>query len=90
MPISVYIFFQSIRLLIITVAGMDYDGAMIEVVFPISSVEGDFVCADVTIIDDDVLECEQDFTVFISSATLETDISIQPQAVVSIVDNDGK
>ena len=81
---------QSICLLIITVAGMDYNGTMIELIFPTSSVQGDSVCTNVTIIDDDVLECEQDFTVFISSATLGTDISEQPQAVVSIVDNDGK
>ena len=77
-------------LLIITAAGMDYDGAMIEVIFPISSVQGESACTDVIIIDDNALECEQDFTVFISNATLGTDISIQPQAVVSIVDNDGE
>ena len=81
---------RTLCLLIITAAGMDYNGAMIEVIFPISSVQGDSVCTDVIIIDDDALECEQDFTVFISSATLGTDTSIQPQAVVSIVDNDGK
>ena len=69
---------------------MDYNGTMVEVIFPISSVQGDSVCANVTIIDDDALECEQNFTVFISSATLGTDISGQPQAVVSIMDNDGK
>ena len=85
--------FQSILLyihvLIITVAGMDYNGTIVEVVFPISSVQGDSVCANVTIIDDDVLECREDFTVFVSSATLGTDILGQTQAVVSIVDNDG-
>ena len=60
------------------------------VVFPVSSVQGDSACADVTIIDDNALECEQDFMVFISSATLGTDISRQPEAFVFIVDNDGK
>ena len=69
---------------------MDYDGTMIEVVFPISSVQGDSVCANVPILDDDALECEQEFTVFISSATLGTDITGQPEADVSIVDNDSK
>ena len=69
--------FHSICMLILTEAGVDYDGTMIVVVFPLSSVQGDTVCADVPIMDDNVLECSQDFTVFITSATLATDISGQ-------------
>ena len=63
---------------------------MLEVTFLISSMQGDSKCADVPIVDDNALECEQDFTVSIYAATLGTDISGQPQAVVSMVDNDSK
>ena len=63
---------------------------MIKVIFPVSSIPGSSVCADVPIIDDDALECEQNFTVFISNATLGTAILGQTEAVVSIVDNDGE
>ena len=82
--------FQSLCHLIVAAPGMDFDGTMLEVIFPISSMQGDSECADVPIVDDTALECEQDFTVSISAATLGTDFSGQPQAVVSIVDNDSK
>ena len=78
-------------MLIITAAPMDFDGSPLVVVFPISSVQGDTECADVPIVNDDALECEQYFTVFIESATLGTNIStMQPEAHVTIVDNDSK
>ena len=82
---------QSVCSLIIPVSGVDYNGTMVVVVFPIlSSVQGDSVCADVVIIDDNALECEQNFTVRIYNATLGTAVLGQTEAVVSIIDNDGK
>ena len=63
---------------------------MTEVVFPESSMEGDSICAYIVIIDDDALECSQDFTVAIGSTTLGTATGPQSQAVVTIVDNDSK
>lgn len=74
-----------------TESGMDYTGTMAVVIFPKSSVEGDTVCADIQILDDDALECSQNFIVSIESATLGTDIpDSQDEAVVTIEDNDGK
>lgn len=60
------------------------------VVFPESSLQGDTVCADIGIIDDDALECSQDFTVSIDNATLGTIIGSQSEAVITIQDNDSK
>ena len=59
-----------------------------EVVFPITAVQGDSVCANITILDDDELGCSQEFNVSISNATLNTDITGTPnEAVIRIVDN---
>ena len=63
---------------------------MTEVVFPESSMQGETVCGDIVIIDDDALECSQDFTVVIGSRTLGTATGSQSQAVVTIEDNDSK
>ena len=71
-------------------SGEDYNGTMTEVVFPESSMQGETVCGDIVIIDDDALECSQDFTVAIGSTTLGTATGTQSQAVVTIEDNDSK
>ena len=71
--------------------GSDYVEDSVEVVFPITAVEGQKECADITILDDDALECSHEFTVSIDDATLSTDITGTPnQATVIIVDNDGE
>ena len=59
-----------------------------EVVFPITAVQGDSACADITILDDDTPECSHKFTVSINDATLNTDIMGTNEAVIRIVDND--
>ena len=48
------------------------------------------MCGDIVIIDDDALECSQDFTVAIGSATLGTITGPWSQAVITIDDNDSK
>ena len=66
-------------------------GTSVDVLFPITSEMGDTECADISILDDDALECEQDFNVAISSATLGTEFAGPlSQAVVTIEDNDSK
>ena len=68
----------------------DYNGTMTEVVFPESSMQGETVCGDIVIIDDNTLEWSQDFTVAIGSASLGTATGPQSQAVITIQDNDSK
>ena len=74
----------------IMIGSGDYNGTMTEVVFPESTMQGETVCGDIIIIDDDVLECSQDFTVAIGSTTLGTVTGPQSQAVITIEDNDSK
>ena len=71
-------------------SGEDYNGTVTEVVFPESSMQGETVCGDIVIIDDDALECSQDFTVAIGSTTLGTITGPQSQAVITIEDNDSE
>ena len=70
--------------------GVDYVGETAEVSF-LDSIEGDTACTDITIVDDNAVECNQDFTVSINDTSLPPYItSSQSQATVAIVDNDGK
>ena len=71
-------------------SGEDYNGTMTEVVFSESSMQGESVCGDIVIIDDNALECSQDFTVAIGSTTLGTITGPRSQAVITIEDNDSK
>ena len=73
------------------VFGEDFSPDMLTVTFPVTSMMGDTACADISIIDDDALECSHDFTVAITSATLGTMFSPPlSEATVTILDNDSK
>lgn len=75
----------------ITEQGIDYEESDLNLTFPASSYEGDIACGKISIIQDDNLECTQDFTVNISATSppivIDTEYS---QAVVTIVDDDSK
>ena len=59
--------------------------------FPKSSMEGDIVCDEIHTIDDNSLECSHNFTVAITSATLDTMFfSPQSEATITILDNDSE
>ena len=61
--------------------------------FDDTSGEGTEVCLNITIIDDDVLESNHSFTVFIVGAIsmMSTSIEVNNEsATIEIIDNDGK
>ena len=73
--------------------GSDYIGSSAEVVFPITAIQGDIECTNITIVDDDALECDHSFFICIVFATNRIDItdsSNNIMAVVKILDNDSK
>ena len=71
--------------------GSDYIIKAAEVIFPITAEQGDTECINITIVEDDVLECDHYFFVYIVYGTLGTDITGSPNvAVIKIVDNDSK
>ena len=69
--------------------GQDYSVDMLEVTFPETSVDGDTACGDIGIIDDTALEGDHNFTVAIADAT-DILLVVGGEAVVTILDNDGK
>ena len=68
----------------------DYAPSTLQVTFPEHSRAGDTVCEQIFTINDQALECTHDFTVRIVGATLGTMIGAPSEAVISILDNDGK
>ena len=73
------------------VAGEDFVGSPVQAVFPMTAELGDLACVQIPIIDDNILECSQEFTVDIVDATLGTAfVGLQSSATVSITDNDGR
>ena len=68
--------------------GQDYSVDMLEVTFPETSVDGDTACGDIGIIDDTALEGDHNFTVAIADAT--NLLVVGGEAVVTLLDNDGK
>ena len=60
-----------------------------EVVFPISSVNGTEQCTEIEIVDDRALEGEHNFTVEILSTSPPISADEPSEATVIILDNDG-
>ena len=67
--------------------GQDYDGTTASVTFPTSSTCGATACTNITIRNDEVLECTQEFSVAITSSSLPT-LTISSQASATITIND--
>ena len=61
----------------------------LEVVFPISSVNGEVRCVEIVIVDDKALEGEHNFTVVITSTNPPISTAEPSEAAVIILDNDG-
>ena len=61
----------------------------LEVVFPISSVNGTVRCVEIEIVDDEALEGEHNFTVVITSTNPPISTAEPSEAAVIILDNDG-
>ena len=61
----------------------------LEVVFPISSVNGEVRCVEIEIVDDKALEGEHNFTVVITSTNPPISTAEPSEAAVIILDNDG-
>ncbi len=59
-------------------------------VFTTNSSDGTQVCAEIEIIDNEVLEVDHNFTVSISSTSPEISLILPIDAVIRIEDNDGK
>lgn len=74
-------------ILVTATAGSDYILPSTPLIFPVNSSNGDFVCG-IDIIDDDALESEENFIVFLST---EDPVTLgNTQTNVTISDNDGK
>ena len=67
--------------------GSDFMNAFPNVTFPSGSSNGTTRCAQITIIDDNVLESDENFTV--SFTTSDTNVRVNGVTVVSIIDNYG-
>ena len=76
---------------LLTVVGNDFTVAdPLTVTFPTTSVSEDTACADITIVDDDVLEGDHSFTVQLTSTTpTGVTIGTDSSTTVTIQDNDG-
>ena len=61
----------------------------LEVLFPISSVNGEVRCVEIEIVDDKALEGEHNFTVVITSTNPPISTAEPSEAAVIILDNDG-
>ena len=68
--------------------GSDYEGSSRNVTFSPSVMTEANVCTNITILQDEVLECEEGFSVNIASTSLPTQI-VQSQSNIFITD-DGK
>lgn len=70
-----------------TLAG-DYEPVSVVEQFTTSSAEGEQVCFNVTILNDDIFEKTQEFSLNLES---ETNVMVpHPQVLVTIFDNEGK
>ena len=61
----------------------------LEVVFPISSVNGEVRCVEIEVVDDKALEGEHNFTVVITSTNPPISTAEPSETAVIILDNDG-
>ena len=79
-----------ILFLVTTVAGSDYlVPSSPSVLFTLSGVDVQTECINITILDDDALQCEQDFTIEIVDITGLAQIIEPAITVVTIADNEG-
>ena len=65
--------------------GIDFVGLSTVEVFPSGSSDGDTICVNITIIDDNILEGEQIFTLTLSTADKNVILG-EAEAVISIID----
>ena len=69
---------------------IDFVGTSATLTFSTVTTSGDTACANIPIIEDESLECSQDFSVAISTTSLPAILSTQSEATVIIVDDDCK
>ncbi len=58
-------------------------------IFPTDSSDGDMVCANVTVVSDDMVECEEEFSVELTLDTIKDSLSLgNNSTLIALVDSD--
>ena len=70
--------------------GIDYEGTSATVTFPTTSTNENIACTNIPILQDNALECSQDFSVAITATSLPAVLNTQSVATVVIMDDDCK
>ncbi len=62
----------------------------IPLIFPTDSSDGDVVCANVTVISDGMVECEEEFSVELTLDMIKDSLSLgNNSTLITLVDSDG-
>lgn len=73
-----------------TEADGDFISSSIPIFFSFGSVDGDVVCANVTVLPDGMIECEEDFVVNLALNTVGENIALGNNfTVVTLADSEG-
>ena len=64
---------------------------MLSIIFDTRSGNGSVECVNITTIDDEALEGDHDFSISLSSSSLEDNVQLSTQSVTAVInDNDSK
>ena len=75
----------------LSVAGSDYVAGPLQATFPISSMEGDTSCVNISILQDLALEGDHEFSVEVTSATPSiVTVGMPSEEMVTILDDESR